>query len=662
MTTISMKKKPGLLRSLIIVTVLTLSATVWAQQPAATLNWKDADIRQVVEAVSLVTGKNFILDPRVTGRVTLLSPTPLGPDALYEAFLSILQVHGYVAVESGDLVKILPDATARQFAGPIGVDGVSGPDDMATQVVQVKNVGATQLVAILRPLIPQYGHLVAHAGSNMLIISDRAGNIARMVSIIRRIDMASDEDIEVVALTHASAAEIVRIMTALTQAPRADGAPVVTSLVADARTNSVLIGGDKNERLRLRTLIAHLDTPLDAAGDTQVRYLRYADAEEMSTKLQQHFSGQAQATTGAAGANSPQGPTAINVWADTQTNALVIDAPPKMMRSIMQIVDKLDIRRAQVLVEAIIVEVIADEKNELGVTWAIEGASTNAPIGVTNFPSFLNGVVQVGSAVGGGVDDPTGLIGEGITLGVGRISDGSVSFAAILRALEADADTNIISTPSIVTTDNEEATLNVGQEVPFVTGSYSNTGNTGGAVNPFQTIQRQQVGVKLAITPQINEGDSMLLEISQEISSIAQSAANAVDLITNQRIVETTVIVDDGEILVLGGLIEDALRESDQRVPVLGSIPVLGALFRSQKTEKIKTNLMIFIRPTILRDATTTAFETNSKYNMIREIQRGGQDADIQLMPGRSRPMLPPLEALEEGVVLDNDQEDDNGQ
>ncbi|MGB5628077.1 MAG: secretin N-terminal domain-containing protein, partial [Woeseiaceae bacterium] len=206
MTTISMKKKPGLLRSLIIVTVLTLSATVWAQQPAATLNWKDADIRQVVEAVSLVTGKNFILDPRVTGRVTLLSPTPLGPDALYEAFLSILQVHGYVAVESGDLVKILPDATARQFAGPIGVDGVSGPDDMATQVVQVKNVGATQLVAILRPLIPQYGHLVAHAGSNMLIISDRAGNIARMVSIIRRIDMASDEDIEVVALTHASAA------------------------------------------------------------------------------------------------------------------------------------------------------------------------------------------------------------------------------------------------------------------------------------------------------------------------------------------------------------------------------------------------------------------------------------------------------------------------
>jgi general secretion pathway protein D len=656
-------KKPSLLRTLIAVTVLAISTTVWAQQPAATLNWKDADIRQVVEAVSLVTGKNFILDPRVTGRVTLLSPTPLGPDALYEAFLSILQVHGYVAVDSGDLVKIIPDATARQFASPIGVDGAAGPDDIATQVVQVKNVGATQLVAILRPLIPQYGHLVAHAGSNMLIISDRAGNIARMVSIIRRIDLASDEDIEVVALQHASAAEIVRIMTALTQSPRSDGAPVATSLVADARTNSVLIGGDKNERLRLRTLIAHLDTPLDADGDTQVRYLRYADAEELSTKLQAHFTGQVQATAGGQGAAAAQANSGINVWADTQTNALVIDAPPKMMRSIMQIVDKLDIRRAQVLVEAIIVEVIADEKNELGVTWAIEGASTNAPIGVTNFPSFLNGVVQVGSAVGGGgTGDPTGLIGEGITVGVGRISDGSVSFAAILRALEGDADTNIISTPSVVTTDNEEATLNVGQEVPFVTGSYSNTGNAGGAVNPFQTIQRQQIGVKLAITPQINEGDSMLLDISQEISSISQSAANAVDLITNQRIVETTVIVDDGEILVLGGLLEDALRESDQRVPVLGSIPVLGALFRSQKTEKIKTNLMIFIRPTILRDAATTAFETNAKYNMIREIQRGGQDADIQLMPGRSRPMLPPLDGSEDYPPQDVEPQEDTGQ
>jgi len=247
------------------------------------------------------------------------------------------------------------------------------------------------------------------------------------------------------------------------------------------------------------------------------------------------------------------------------------------------------------------------------------------------------------------------LIGEGITLGVGRISDSGVSFAAILRALEGEADTNIISTPSIVTTDNEEATLNVGQEVPFVTGSFTNTGGTGGSVNPFQTINRQQIGVKLSITPKINEVNSLVLDISQEISSIAQSAAGAVDLITNQRIVETTVIVDDGEILVLGGLLEDVLRESDQRVPVLGRIPLLGNLFRSRKTEKVKTNLMIFIRAEILRDASQAALETNSKYNLIREVQRGNQGDSAALMPGTKRPMLPPLEERDSDTESNDD-------
>jgi len=307
---------------------------------------------------------------------------------------------------------------------------------------------------------------------------------------------------------------------------------------------------------------------------------------------------------------------------------------------------KLDIRRAQVLVEAIIVEVVADKTSELGVTWAIEGNNANTPIGVTNFPDFGPGIVQIGGAAGsGGVIDPTSLIGEGITVGLGRIVNSGISFASIIRALNGDADTNIISTPSIITTDNEEATLNVGQEVPFVTGSYSNTGGgTGGGLNPFQTIQRQQIGVKLVITPQINEGDALLLKISQEISSIAQSAAGAVDLITNQRIIETTVIVDDGEILVLGGLLEDVLRESDQRVPILGRIPIIGNLFRSRKTDKVKTNLLVFIRAKILRDSTQTAIETNAKYNYIRDIQQGNQKSGISLMPRQDRPVLPPLE------------------
>jgi len=634
--------------SLVLATALMCLAVApfaWTQQTTITPNYKDADIRQIIEAVGEVTQKNFIIDPRINAKVTMLSTTPMSPDAFYEAFLSILQVHGYVAVKSGDIIKILPDATARQFAGPLGSQGAAGDDDIVTQVLQVENVGAAQLVPILRPLIPQYGHLAAHPGSNMLIISDRAANVQRMVSIIRRIDQSNDEDIEVVRLEHASAGEIVRIMQALTQTPRADGVPVTTSLVADARTNSVLIGGDKSERLRLRALIAHLDTPLEDGGDTQVRYLRYADAEELATKLQTHFQTQVQAAAGQAGAVG-SATDSVSVWADTQTNAIIINAPPKMMRSLMQIVDKLDIRRAQVLVEAIIVEVIADKTAELGVTWALEGSGSNTPIALTNFPGTGSNVLDLGSAIGsGGNVDPTGLFSSGITIGVGRLSDNDISFAAVLSALQGDADTNIISTPSIVTTDNEEATLNVGQEVPFVTGSFTNTGTgTGGAVNPFQTIQRQQVGVKLSITPQINEGDSLLLTISQEISNIASSSAGAVDLITNQRIIETTVIVDDGQTLVLGGLLEDTLRESDQRVPVLGRIPLLGNLFRSRKTDKVKTNLLIFIKPKILRDAATTTLETNAKYNYIRDVQQGNLGSGISLMPGSDRPVLPPLE------------------
>ncbi len=650
------------LRALLLIVLPTLaavSASVALAQGAITPNYKEADIRTIVEAVAEITNKTFIIDPRVAGaKVTMFSSTPMSPEAFYEAFLSVLEVHQYAAVTSGDIIKIIPNATARQYAGPIGTSGAQGPDDIVTQIIQVENVGAAQLVPILRPLVPQYGHLVAHPGSNMLIISDRAANVGRLISIIRRIDRAGDDDVEVVPLQHASAAEVVRVMTALTQKPRADGAPVTINLVADARTNSVLIGGDKSDRLRMRALLAHLDTPLQDGGDTQVRYLRFANAEELATKLQQHYADIQAASAGGVAANTVQ-TDPITVWADGQTNALIVSAPPKVMRSLMAIVDKLDIRRAQVLVEAIIVEVIADSVSELGVTWAIEGSGTDAPIGVTNFPSFGPGIVQIGAAnIGGsGVTGETpSLIGEGLSIGVGRISDSGVSFAAILRALQGDASTNIISTPSILTTDNEEASLTVGQEVPFVSGSFTNTGAAGGAVNPFQTVQRESVGVKLTITPQINEGNSLLLKISQEISSIASSAQGAVDLVTNERIIETTVIVDDGSIVVLGGLIDDVLRESDQRVPILGSIPILGNLFRSRKTEMVKTNLMVFIRPKILRDAEQTYAETHQKYNYIRQVQLGSQGETVALMPSETRPMLPPIDLRQPSAPEESDQ------
>jgi general secretion pathway protein D len=300
--------------------------------------------------------------------------------------------------------------------------------------------------------------------------------------------------------------------------------------------------------------------------------------------------------------------------------------------------------------------------SDLGVTWAVEGSGSNAPIGITNFPASGTNLINLIGATQGGTIDPSAAaaIGEGISIGVGRIVSGGTSFAAILHALEADATTNIISTPTIVTTDNEEASLNVGQEVPFVTGSFTNTGTAGGAVNPFQTIQREQIGVKLTITPQINEGNAILLKISQEISSIAESATGAADLITNQRTIDTTVIVEDGGILVLGGLIEDTLRESTQKVPILGSIPLIGALFRNRSVDKVKTNLMVFIRPTILRDGTEATNATHAKYNYTRDLLMG-RGTNVPLMFGEERPTIPPLESYEEQKKALDSATDDSG-
>ena len=582
-----------------------------AQDATITPNYKDADIRQVIEAVGEVTGKNFILDPRVKAQVTMLSSAPMTADAFYETFLSILQVYGFVAIPSGDVIKILPDANSRQMPAT-GQSDLR--DDIVTQVIEIRNVAAAQLVPILRPLIPQYGHLAAHPASNMLIISDRSANVERMLKIIRRIDQAGDEDFDVIRLENASAAEIVRILTSLNQAPGAPGARgagTAPTIVADERTNSVLIGGEKTKRLRIRALITHLDTPLEDGGDTQVRYLRYADAEELATKLQAQYQKAANEQGGPAESGD------VTIWADVPTNALIISAPPKIMRSMEQVIDKLDIRRLQVLLETIIVEVSAEKAADLGVTWAFGDADLENAIGATNFDGTV-GVSGLAQAVVGGSTDVA--LNKGLTFGLGRLSDSGLSFVAIIEALEADSNTNIMGTPILTTLDNEEAEIRVGQEVPFVTGSFSNTGTAGGSVNPFQTVEREQVGLTLKITPQINEGNAVRLTIDQEISSVSEST-QAVDLITNNRNINTTVIVEDGGTLVLGGLIREDLLEKEQRVPLLGSIPLLGALFRSSSTQKIKTNLMFFIRPTILRDEAQTTFETNQKYNYIRNLQ-----------------------------------------
>ncbi len=626
-----------------------------AQQPTITPNYKDADLGQIVDAVSAITGKNFIIDPRVRAQVTMLSSTPMSPDAFYEAFLSILTVHGFTAVETGNIVRVIPMANARTSPSvdlPDRVDPVS--DEIVTQVITVRNISAVQLVPILRPLIPQEGHLVASPTSNVLIISDRANNVSRIMRIIQRIDQAGDGDIDIIPLQNASAAEIVRVVNTLFTAGaqgEGGGAAMAVKVVADDRSNSILVTGESSQRLRIKTLITHLDTPLESGGDTQVRYLHYADAETIATKLKEQVQGVAQAAPGGAAAGgAAAADRSVTIWADVQTNALVITAPPKLMRQVMSIVDKLDIRRAQVQVEAILVEISSDKASELGLNWAVEGSNSSGdsiPLGVFNQAVGGTSLIDILRAI----DDPDSLTSDlsGLTLGGGRYEDTGTNFAVILRALRGDANTNIISTPSIVTLDNEEAEIKIAQEVPFITGQYtsgSSTGSSDGQVNPFQTIQRQEVGTILKITPQINESGSVMMKIEQEASSLAQGTSGAVDLITNKRTFNTRVLVDDGGVIVLGGLIEDNLREGENRVPFLGAIPVIGELFKTRSVQKVKTNLMVFIRPTVIRDGVQAAFETNSKYNLLRDQQLQRRDGKVTLLPGERQPTLPPVEEL----------------
>jgi general secretion pathway protein D len=658
---------------LLVAIALAAGGAVWAPpvraqaQGTITPNYKDAELSQIIEAVSSVTGKNFIVDPRVRAQVTMLSTTPMTPAAFYEAFLSILQVHGFVAVPSGDVIKILPDANARQLpANDLPGRVSSTSDEIVTQVIPVKNVSAAQLVPILRPLIPQYGHLAAYPASNMLIVSDRAANVNRMMRIIERIDQTGDEAIEVIPLQHATANEVVRIVTTLNQSAAAEGAgqPGV-KLVADERTNSVLVSGERSQRLKLRALVTHLDTPLEAGGDTQVRYLRYADAEKIAQKLREQIAGITAAATGGApagpaGAAAPGGAAAaiaaagdrnVTVWAEPETNALIVSAPPKIMRSIMAIVDRLDIRRAQVLVEAILVEMAYDKSLELGVNWAVlekDADGNDLPAGGFNSPTGGVGIGQIIQGVLGG--EGLSSIPSGLTLGLGQLVDDGTSWAVLIRALNGLANTNIIATPSIVTLDNEEAEIKIAQEIPFVTGSYTNQGvpGVGGQVNPFTTINREEVGNILKITPQINEGNSVLLKVSQEASSVAPSSQQVSDndLITNKRTITTKVMVEDGGLIVLGGLIADQVNEQKSQVPLLGSIPLLGELFKTRSTTKTKTNLMVFIRPRILRDGVDAAIETNAKYNYIRDQQLQRNDGRVPLMPSERQPTLPALETL----------------
>ncbi len=635
---------------LLVGLLLITSLSAGAAEPAPlNLNLKDVELSNLIESVSAITGRNFIIDPRVKGKVTVIAPGQLSPEEAYQVFLSVLSVHGFTAVPAGSVIKIVPEVNAKQDAIPTVTDRDPGVgDEVVTRVVQVNNVAAVQLVPILRPLLPQEAHLAAYQPSNVLIASGTAANIERMVRLIRSIDQTSEAEIEVVRLQHASADEVMRILTSLSAASKGaaagaqGGVDSDMKIVADTRTNSILLSGDKSERNKVKQIIDDLDTPLNSGGSTDVIYLRYADATELVQVLNgvssSITSGANKGGTAAAGgATAGVGNAKVTIQADEATNALVINAPPDVMRDLRTVINKLDVRRAQVLVEAIIAEVSSDKANELGVQWGYDGSSESAPVGIVNFGGSGSGIATLATGILSG--SPS--IGDGLTLAMGDTNGEGSGVAAVLRALAGDAETNILSTPSLVTMDNQEAEIVVGQNVPFVTGSYTSTGSTSTVSNPFQTIERQDVGLTLKVKPQINEGDTVKLEITQEVSSISSSTTGASDLITNKRSLTTTVMVDDGSAIVLGGLIDDTLRESVQKVPLLGDIPLLGSLFSYRSTTKVKRNLMIFLHPVILREAGQHAAISRDRYGRMRNHQLGMRERGVHLMADSEAPLMP---------------------
>jgi general secretion pathway protein D len=644
------------LLEVVIAFVLLISMSGSALAEKVRLNFKGADIQAVITSVADITGKNFIVDPRVKGKVTIISSRAMSDREIYHVFLSVLDVHGYTAVPAGKVIKILPDADAKHSGVPATSEDKPGKgDESVTRVIEIEHVAAAQLVPILRPLVPPQGHLAAYPQSNVLIISDRTNNINRILKIIKRIDQPTSGEIEIIRLEYAAASDLVRVLTTLQQqAGQAKGqAADKPTLVADERTNSILIGGDRSARLQMRAIISHLDTPAEVEGDTHVVYLKYANAVDLVPVLtgvgDTAKTMAVSAAKGAKGAKAPS-PAArrtsggnqplFNIQADENSNALVITAPPSIYRSLEAVIRQLDIRRAQVLVEAVIAEISSQRTSELGIQWIFDGSEGDKPVGVINFGN--NPISSLAAAIAnnlGSISDP---FGPGMTVGVGKFNSDTFNFAAVIRALEGDGETNVLSTPSLVTMDNEEAEIFIGQEVSIPSGSFTVSGST--AQNPFTTFDRVPVGIRLKVKPQINEGNTVRLNIDQAVDNFSSGSAGQGDIVTNQRTITTTVVVDDGKVLVLGGLIKDDLLENSQKVPLLGDIPLLGALFRSKTVQKIKTNLLIFLRPVILRDEARAMALTNSKYKYIRDLQVEARKEGVPLLSGETTPMLQDME------------------
>jgi general secretion pathway protein D len=586
------------------------------------INLKNADIREFVTQISAITGKSFIIDPRVKGDVTVISNVNMDEESVYQLFLSVLQVHGFAAVSAGSAIKIVQTVLAKQSSNPDDFVDDLESEELVTRVITVTNAPSEEMVKVLRPLIPQYGHIAALSEPNVLIISDHASNINRLVEIINRVDIADSLEVAIINLKEAWVEDMVKLLEELApdQIGKSAKGPNRISIVASERTNSLVIKGERYTLARVKALVDQLDVPANRSGTIKVIQLSHSDATKMAEILSNLISSKSK--------SSEDSMVEVSIQADEAINALVIRADPSNMIDLIGIIESLDVRRMQVLIEAAIVEVTSDFSQQLGSELAVGDASTGTtPLGLTAPSGTLAQILQ-GLAAPSGLISPPSSFGESPLIAGGKVSTTGTSFAFIVKALAANSDVNLLSTPSITTMDNEEAKIVVGQNVPFRTGS-TVTGSQG-TTNPFTTIQREDVGLTLEVTPHINSDSLVRLLIHQEVSEVDASSLTvigseaAADLITNKRTIDTTILVENGEVIILGGLIRDKETQAESRVPLLGSIPGLGALFRSRTKNIEKQNLLVFLRPTVLTSGADVAAASERKFNRIFEVEIEG--------------------------------------
>jgi len=639
------------LKSALFLALLSIGNPLMAAEPKVpeqtwTLSSKESDIVEVAKVIQEVIGKPMIVDPKVRGPIKLISSKPLNKKQLYELFLAVLDVHGFTAVESEGIVRIIANRDARQFAIPTEQSIKDKDDGYITSIIQLNNISAAKVLAALRPLVPQYGHLTAYEPSNALIISDTRANISRINDLIEQMDKAAVLAIDVVQLRYAQATDVVAMINQLEKPDPNRG--VTTSppiIVADKRINAVIVSGDEMSRQRIKGVVESLDRPQTKNSNVRVIYLKYAKAADVAKVLSGMLQGQGAKPADPNAANGGQS----NVQADEATNSVLITADNDTAQSLLAVVDSLDIRRAQVLVEAIIVEITDGIGKNLGVEW-MYASKTDGFGGFNGGGSNLAGLgagaleLKDKNTYDTGLGDLAKALtsSAGNSFGVARLGN-NTSFMGLLNMLNQSNSANVSSTPNLLTTDNTKAHINVGQSIPIKSGSYTGSTTTGSSnsfSSPFNTYQREKVGVSLDVTPHINEGDRVVLDIKQKTSGVADKT-NPDGIITSEREIETQILLADGQTVVLGGLIQDNVSVGVTKVPLLGSIPLIGKAFRTEKTTKDKTNLLVFIRATVIRDDEVLAGATAEKYQYIRETQLENRRKLKEYSNGNAIPVIP---------------------